>query len=196
MLTSGDHPEDLNRCQDLEIAAFLIKPVKQSELFEAILTALGVCPIGEPVKPVPEAPSPHRPPLKILLAEDSVVNQKLAVALLNRQGHDVTVANNGLEAIAALEAGDFELVLMDVQMPEMDGLEATRRIRQREQPLGRHTPVIAMTAYALKGDRERCLEAGMDGYVAKPVRPKELVQAIDAVVPLGAGELGPSEDSP
>jgi PAS domain S-box-containing protein len=183
MLTSGDHPEDLGRCQDLGIAAYLIKPAKQSELFEAILVALGVARIEDPAKPAPEAPATSCRPLKILLAEDSLVNQKLAVSLLKRQGHDVTVVDNGLKAVEAWEAESFDLVLMDVQMPEMDGLEATRQIRSREQPSQRHTPIIAMTAYALKGDRERCLAAGMDGYVPKPVRPKTLAETIDAIVP-------------
>ncbi|MCL4207106.1 MAG: GAF domain-containing protein [Pirellulaceae bacterium] len=183
MLTSGDHPEDLGRCQDLGISAYLIKPAKQSELFEAILVALGVARIDESVKPAPEPPEPGCRPLKILLAEDSLVNQKLAVSLLERQGHDVTVVNDGRKAVEALEAESFDLVLMDVQMPEMDGLEATRQIRLREQSLQRHTPIIAMTAYALKGDRERCLAAGMDGYVSKPVRPKALAETINAILP-------------
>ena len=119
--------------------------------------------------------------LHILLAEDSLVNQKLAVALLEGQGHTVTVVNNGKEAVAATAAQKFDLVLMDVQMPEMDGLEATEQIRAREQQTGTHLPIIAMTAHALKGDRERCLAAGMDDYVAKPIRAEELFQAIDAI---------------
>jgi CheY-like chemotaxis protein len=102
----------------------------------------------------------------------------LAVALLTRQGHAVTITNNGKEAVAAVDRESFDVILMDIQMPEMDGLEATAAIRAKEIPAGRHTPIIAMTAHALKGDRERCLEAGMDGYVTKPIRPQDLYQAV------------------
>ena len=116
--------------------------------------------------------------LQILLAEDSLVNQKLAVALLEGQGHKVRVVNNGREAIAALPTEKFDIVLMDVQMPEMDGLEATAKIRVSEQNTGTHIPIIAMTAHALKGDRERCMQAGMDAYVAKPIRADELFDTI------------------
>jgi CheY-like chemotaxis protein/HPt (histidine-containing phosphotransfer) domain-containing protein len=120
--------------------------------------------------------------LQILLAEDSLVNQKLAVALLEEEGHSVTVAANGKEALAATRSQQFDLILMDLQMPEMDGLEATAEIREREKQTGAHVPIIAMTAHALKGDRDRCLEAGMDGYVAKPIHGEELLQAIAALV--------------
>jgi two-component system, sensor histidine kinase and response regulator len=183
MLTSGDRPEDLTRCQELKVAAYLLKPVKQSELFDAILNALG---IGEGLQREPSAPAtaaPRRRPLNILLAEDSLVNQKLATSLLQRQGHQVRVVNNGREALAALASSQFELILMDIQMPEMDGLEATRQIRALEQGCGRRTPILAMTAHALKGDRQRCLETGMDGYIAKPVRAQDLLRAIDEVLP-------------
>ena len=118
---------------------------------------------------------PHPcPPLRILLAEDNLINQKMAVRMLEKCGHSVTVANNGREVLELLEQQTFDLILMDVQMPEMDGLEASRIIRQREQNTGNHIPIVAMTAHAMKGDRERCLAAGMDGYVAKPVRFEEL----------------------
>jgi CheY-like chemotaxis protein len=181
MLTSGDRPEDTARCNQLGIAAYLLKPVKQSELLEAIELAMGVTvPRAERLRSVAQPPR-HTPSLRILLAEDSLVNQKLAVALLEGQGHTVTLVGNGKEAVAAVGAAKFDLVLMDVQMPEMDGLEATAEIRAGEQQTDAHLPVIAMTAHALKGDRERCLEAGMDTYVAKPIRPEELFEAIDAV---------------
>ncbi len=120
--------------------------------------------------------------LRILLAEDSLVNQRLAVALLEEQGHAVTAVHNGTKLLAALESATFDLVLMDVQMPEMDGLEATARIRAREQQTGTRIPIIALTAHALEGDRERCLMAGMDGYISKPIRAKALFDAIEAVV--------------
>ncbi len=182
MLTSGDHPGDIARCEQMGVAAYLLKPVKQSELLDAVTMALGVSAAEE--EPA-EAAAPQRPlstiPLRILLAEDSLVNQKLTVGLLEKQGHRVVVANNGKEALAALELGKFDLVIMDLQMPEMDGLEATAAIRAKEKQTGSHIPIVAMTAHAMKGDRERCLEAGMDHYVSKPVRAKQLFDAINAL---------------
>ncbi|MHC4404033.1 MAG: CHASE domain-containing hybrid sensor histidine kinase/response regulator [Planctomycetota bacterium] len=183
MLTSGDQPGDIARCEKMGVAAYLLKPVKQSELLDAILLAWGVTAaeneaVSEPADELRCATQP----LEILLAEDSLVNQKLTVGLLRKRGHKVTVANNGKEAVAALEKRDFDLVIMDVQMPEMDGLEATAHIRAREAETGGHVPVVAMTAHAMKGDRERCLEAGMDQYVSKPVRARQLFAAIDAVL--------------
>jgi two-component system, sensor histidine kinase and response regulator len=185
MLTSGDHPEDGQRCQKLGIAAYLLKPVKQSELLESIERALG---LTVPAKDLPEPSVATATParqLRVLLAEDSLVNQKLAVALLERRGHVVTVANNGREALAATERQEFDLVLMDVQMPELDGYEATQAIRMRERQSDRHLPIIAVTAHALKGDEARCLAAGMDAYVSKPISAAELYQAIETVVPPG-----------
>jgi len=121
--------------------------------------------------------------LYILLAEDNLVNQKVACKLLERRGHDVTVVNNGAEALSALEERAFDLILMDVQMPEMDGLEATRQIRGRERSTGIHVPILAMTAHAMKGDKERCLAAGMDGYISKPIHVQSLMQTIYTLVP-------------
>jgi PAS domain S-box-containing protein len=181
VLTSGDRPNDAPRAEKLGVSERLLKPVKQSELFDAIASALGLA-VAPASAAAEEVPAPVRP-LKILLAEDSLVNQRLAVGLLERHGHEITVANNGQEAVAALGGDHFDLVLMDVQMPEMDGLEATRRIRQREQEAGNgHVPIIAMTAHALKGDRERCLAAGMDEYVSKPIRERQLIAAMRAVL--------------
>jgi signal transduction histidine kinase/DNA-binding response OmpR family regulator len=180
MLTSAGRPEDIARCRQLGITAYLMKPIKQSELFDTVVTALSgplrppqaaaICP-----QPVPSA---GERPLRVLLAEDNAVNQKLAVRLLEKQGHMVAVANNGQEALAALERQPFDLVLMDVEMPEMDGLEATAAIRRKEQGTGRHIPILAMTAHAMKGDQERCLAAGMDGYLSKPIQVKELFATI------------------
>jgi PAS domain S-box-containing protein len=191
MLTSGDRPEDLSQCSQLDIAAYLMKPIKQSELFDAIVRLLGgVRPAPQPIVPAAEKPRVHG--LRVLLAEDSLVNQKLAIALLEEQGHHVTLVRNGREAIAAVEAQTFDLVLMDVQMPEMDGLEATATIRARQNPAAPRLPILAMTAHALKGDRERCLEAGMDGYIAKPIHAEELYDAIDA---LRLTPAGPASDA-
>jgi len=180
MLTSADRPEDVDRCERLGIAAYLTKPIRQSELLDAIMLALGVITTEDEAvgKPMARRPSRLRP-LRVLLAEDSLVNQKLTVALLRREGHTVTVAKNGREAIAASGSQDFDVVLMDVQMPEMDGFEATAVIRAKEKQTGTHIPIIAMTAHALKGDRERCLEAGMDEYVAKPIHAEQLFDAIE-----------------
>jgi signal transduction histidine kinase/CheY-like chemotaxis protein/HPt (histidine-containing phosphotransfer) domain-containing protein len=128
-------------------------------------------------------PECNQRPLRVLLAEDNRVNQKLVVRLLEKEGHTVTVAGNGREALVLLERQTFDLVLMDVQMPEMDGFEAAAAIRRSERETGRHLPILAMTAYAMKGDRERCLQSGMDGYVPKPVQPRELFEAICRLVP-------------
>jgi CheY-like chemotaxis protein len=116
----------------------------------------------------------------ILVAEDNPINQKLAVRLLEKKGYRATVAENGLVALAKLEKQKFDMILMDVQMPEMGGLEATRAIRERERNSGGHIPIVAMTANAMKGDRERCLESGMDDYVSKPVLPEEMFRVMEA----------------
>jgi PAS domain S-box-containing protein len=184
MLTSGDRPDDVAHCEELGIKAYLMKPVKQSELLEAMMLALGVVTV-EQFEPALHAEHRHHAlgTLQILLAEDSLVNQKLAVALLESHGHKVTVVSNGLDAISAAQSRKFDVLLMDVQMPEMDGLAATTAIRVAEQARGGHVPIVGMTAHALKGDREICLEAGMDEYVAKPIRPDQLFTAIEAAVP-------------
>jgi PAS domain S-box-containing protein len=183
MLTSGDRPDDMARCEALGIAGYLLKPPKPSELARVLQSALGVAsgPLPSTAAGAVEPP-PRRGPLRILVAEDSPINQRLAEALLTKAGHTVVVANQGREAIAAWAAEPFDLILMDVQMPEIDGLEATRIIRLEEQRRGGHIPIIAMTAHALKGDEERCLAVGMDGYVSKPVRARELHRTIDTVL--------------
>ena len=180
MLTSGDRPGDVARCEELGAAAYLMKPIKQSELFDAIICALGIITPDEDENGRDRELAPI-PQLKILLAEDSLANQKLAVGVLEKWGHTVSVANNGREAVAAVSAQDFDVVLMDVQMPEMDGLQATRAIREAERKTGKHVVILAMTAHAMKGDKERCLEAGMDSYISKPVRAALLHQALKEI---------------
>jgi PAS domain S-box-containing protein len=181
MLTSANQLGDAARCRELGLAAYLVKPVQQAELLEAIRAALRLSLAGqEKPSAVLATTEPYNgPSLKILLAEDNVVNQTLAVRLLGKLGHRVRVAANGREALAALEQEAFDLVLMDVQMPEMDGFEVTAAIRAKEKRTGRHLPIIAMKAHAMKGDRERCLAAGMDGYIAKPILPEELAWAVE-----------------
>ena len=180
MLTSAGQRGDAARCRETGIEVYLMKPVKQSALLEAIARSLG--------RPAAAAPPPlvtrhsldeSRPKLRILLAEDNAINRKLAVRLLEKHGHAVTVANDGAEAVAAVQAGRFDLVLMDVQMPNMDGLEAAAAIRRLERGTARHIPIIAMTAHAMKGDQERCLEAGMDGYISKPIQPDHMMEVIE-----------------
>jgi CheY-like chemotaxis protein/HPt (histidine-containing phosphotransfer) domain-containing protein len=198
MLSSAGRPGDAGQCRRAGIATYLTKPVKQSELLDAILTARDAA-AAERVPEAPESggadatgrsrdPAPGRH-LRLLLAEDHLVNQKLAARLLEKMGHAVTVVGNGKEALAALEREAFDAVLMDVQMPEMGGFEATGLLRQREGA-GPHVPVIAMTAHAMKGDRERCMEAGMDDYVSKPIRAHELAEALGRVVPAARGADG------
>jgi CheY-like chemotaxis protein len=184
MLTSGGQAGEVARCRELGIGSYLMKPIKQTELLRAIGSALHLIRRGEP-KPVVAVPRDTRS-LRVLLAEDNLVNQRLAVRLLEKAGHTATVADNGKQALAALERERFDLVLMDVEMPEMGGLEATAAVRAREKITGRHVPIIAMTAHAMTGDRDRCLAAGMDGYVAKPVQAQELCRMIDELVLPGA----------
>jgi len=179
MLSSAGRPVEAGRCKELGIARYLTKPVKQSELFDAIINALH----GEPEAAAPAAAGSARTQtglsLKILLAEDNAVNQRLATRLLEKMGHAVKVVGNGREAVAALDGDEFDMVLMDVQMPEMDGWTAATAIRAKEVPSGKRVPIIAMTAHAMKGDRELCLAAGMDDYVPKPIQARELQAAVE-----------------
>ena len=178
MLTSAGHRGDAARCKELGVSAYLLKPIRQSELREAIARVLGAAkPEGAIALITRYSLQDAREPnssLKVLLAEDNLVNQRLAVRLLEKRGHRVVVAANGAEALAALKTENFDLVFMDVQMPEMDGMEATAAIREEEKRTGEHIAVIALTAHAMKGDREKCLAAGMDGYLSKPIRTQEL----------------------
>ena len=189
MLTSGDNTGDSACCRELGIGARLLKPIKQSELFDAVVSVLGITAPEDAGLESPEltAEVPLEP-LQILLAEDSLVNQRLAVALLEKHGHQVFVANNGVEAVEAVRRQHFDLVLMDVQMPEMDGFAATQAIRKDQARTGRHIPIVAMTAHALRGDRERCIDAGMDGYVAKPIHAKILFQTMKLVLETARSE--------
>jgi two-component system sensor histidine kinase/response regulator len=186
MLTSAGHRGDAARCQELGITAYLLKPVRQSELREAVAQALGAK--GQDGMPplitrfsLQVAPDPSEF-LSVLLVEDNAVNQRLAARLLEKRGHRVMVTANGLEALAALEKEVFDLVFMDVQMPEMDGLQAVAAIRKREELGSKHQAVIALTAHAMEGDQERCLAAGMDGYLSKPIRPQELDAILEGYV--------------
>jgi len=196
MLSSAGRAEDLQRAAQCGVARCLTKPVAQSELLDAITNALGMATASDGQRDSIQADRPAEfTSRRILLAEDGLVNQKVAVKLLERRGHEVAVANTGEEALDALARDHFDLVLMDVQMPAMDGFEATVAIREREQTAGGHLPIIAMTAHAMKGDRERCLAAGMDGYLSKPFRPHELFRAVEqfeAAGDGGGGGWGPS----
>jgi len=181
VLTSAGQRGDAARCRELGVAAFLTKPVGQSELFDCIVRVLGTpnSAAASPALITRHSLREGKRKLHVLLAEDNAVNQMLAARLLEKHGHRVTVTANGRQALAALEQENFDVVLMDVQMPEMDGFEATAAIRLREQGTGRHLPIIAMTAHAMRGDQERCLAAGMDGYISKPIRAQELIDLLD-----------------
>ncbi|MGO9738101.1 MAG: response regulator [Desulfomonilaceae bacterium] len=181
MLTSGGQRGDAAKCQELGISAYLMKPIKQSDLLDAILMTMqkSSCSDCSPTLITRHSVREARKRLKILLAEDNTVNQKLAVKILEKMGHVVSVASNGKEALNILEKDDFQIVLMDVQMPEMDGFEATIAIREKEKVTGTHIPIVAMTAHAMVGDKERCLDMGMDGYISKPISSKELEKGID-----------------
>jgi PAS domain S-box-containing protein len=184
MLTSAGQRGDAARCREVGISAYLTKPVRQVELREAILKVLGMQKQrAEDSKLITRhSLRETRRQLRILLAEDNAINREVAVRLLGKRGHVVIVTENGKEAVAALDASPdhFDVVLMDVQMPEMDGFEATAAIREKEKSTGKHMPIIAMTAHAMKGDRERCLAAGMDAYVSKPVQFDELIRVTES----------------
>jgi PAS domain S-box-containing protein len=189
MLASSESRGDAARCNALGVSAHLLKPIRQSELREAIARVVGAR--GEqnalPLLArycVQEPPAPFEA-LRILLAEDNLVNQRLMTRLLEKRGHRVVVASDDREALAALEKNSFDLVLMDIQMPEVNGMEATARIREKEKITGGHQPIVALTAHAMKGDQELCLAAGMDGYLAKPIRAQELDQILAQYVGQG-----------
>jgi signal transduction histidine kinase/DNA-binding response OmpR family regulator len=183
LLSSPDRPGDVARCRELGVACHLAKPVKPSDLLEALQSLLTDGRAPSPAAPEAEEMPRTGRPLHVLLAEDNLVNQKLAVRLLEKAGHTVTVTANGREALDAIEHGAIDIVLMDVQMPVMSGFEATALLREREHGTGRHLPVVATTAHAMKGDREQCEAAGMDAYIAKPIQARELFAVLAELFP-------------
>jgi CheY-like chemotaxis protein len=193
MLTSGGQRGDGARCAELAIAAYLIKPVLQADLLGALSKVFGArtaAPEHVPLLITGETLGEDRMPLRVLLAEDNPVNQRLAARLLEKRGHVVVLAEDGARALDALEKQSFDLILMDVQMPVMDGVQATAAIREREKMTGAHIPIIAMTAHAMEGDRQRFLASGMDGYISKPVHSRELFEVIESLVALSGAVNG------
>jgi CheY-like chemotaxis protein len=175
MLSSGDQSAARAECLELGVTTCLMKPVKPSVLLVFVRQLLST-PVVETTAPAGRI---SHNKLHILLAEDNRVNQKVATGMLERAGHRVAVANNGAEAVAKWRDGAFDLILMDVQMPDVDGFEAAREIRKQEKAGGRHVPIVALTAHAMAGDRERCLEVGMDDYLSKPIRREELLDLLE-----------------
>ncbi|MCC6349793.1 MAG: response regulator [Candidatus Eisenbacteria bacterium] len=203
MLTSGGQSGDAARSRELGMAAYLTKPISQKQLYQVVAQVLGAkaatpessAPTPQKdatdMNPIASGSSPKTSPLRVLLAEDNFVNQKLAVTMLQKRGHEVTVANDGLEALDALARASFDVVLMDVHMPRMGGFEATAKIRERERATGGRLPVVALTALAMTGDREKCLQSGMDAYVSKPINASELFGTLNRLFPNRAGSATP-----
>jgi len=187
LLSSIGQRGDSDRCKEIGISGYLPKPIKQSDLFDAIMMTMGLRSEEMPKVITRHIIYEERESFNILLAEDNLINQTLAIKLLETRGHRVTLASNGTEAVEAFKKGDFDLILMDIQMPEMDGFEATRAIRnlmlEKDDSKGRMSdiPIIAMTAHAMTGDREKCIDAGMDDYVSKPIKPEALYSVINKV---------------
>jgi len=189
MLTSGSHPGDIARSRELGAEGFLIKPIRRGELLTAMLRVVAAHPPTsaplvswrESVRNLGTQVKSSGRGLKVLIAEDNPINQRYAMEMMEKHGHSAVVAGNGREALAALDRETFDLILMDVQMPDVDGFEATSRIRARERFTGQRTPIIAMTAHAMSGDRDKCLAAGMDAYVAKPIRSAELFELVSSL---------------
>lgn len=199
VLTSGGQLGDIRRCKQLDVCAHLVKPVKHSDLLDGVLLAIrGHSKVHRVPVDIDKFEADTDRSLKILLAEDSKPNQRLALGLLAKWGHQVEVADNGLIAVEKWKANQFDVILMDVQMPNMDGLEATKRIRELENNSGERIAIVAMTAHAMKGDKERCLAVGMDGYLTKPIRKPELFAALEGLgndepaVPVEQGESSSS----
>jgi CheY-like chemotaxis protein len=197
MLTSAGHHGDSTRCKELGVGAYLLKPIRKSELREAIARLLGTSGQEGAVPLITryslqDVRDPKQS-LRILVAEDNAVNQRLIARLLEKRGHRPTIVGTGRAALETLERESFQLVFMDVQMPEMDGLEATAVIRERERGLVFHQEIVALTAHAMKGAREKCLAAGMDGYLSKPIRPQELDEILSRYV---NRRMEPASESP
>ena len=200
MLSSMGQRGDALRCKELGVAAYLTKPVRQSVLLDAVLSVLGAH--GGEARPIPlvtrHSVTEARGPLRVLVAEDNAVNSHLVKSILTKLGHAVVHVEDGLQAVAAVRERAFDLVLMDLQMPVMDGFEATAAIRDLERTTGRHLPIVALTAHAMKGDRDACLAAGMDAYISKPIRTDELTAVISQLTtveldgPTRAQGRGPS----
>lgn len=202
LVSANRHLVDLEQCRKAGVKYWVTKPVGQSELLDAILSALGISvaeqKLVEPSLPALQTQAQKGRSLNLLLSEDNLVNQKLAIRLLEKAGHRVTLASTGLEAVAAWERAGvpgFDAILMDIQMPAMDGLEATAEIRRREAVSGRHVPIVAMTAHAMRGDKEKYLASGMDGYVSKPVHPAELFAEIERCLAAPEGSDAMAEQS-
>jgi two-component system, sensor histidine kinase and response regulator len=189
ILTSADHQRDARDVAALGNARYVVKPVGRDVLLESITAALGArkAPSTLPAAPdiTPDRAARH---LRVLVAEDNVINVKVAENLLRRRGHSPFIVPNGREAVEAVARERYDLILMDLQMPEMDGFEATAAIRAMQRPLGVRTPIVALTAHAMEGDRQRCLDADMDGYVSKPVKAVELFEVIDRVIAAASAE--------
>jgi CheY-like chemotaxis protein len=185
MLTSGEHVGDRGRCRDLNVFAYLAKPVRRQELRNALVSAVqdqherteGSGKLQ--ASPVRRRLIEQGAELCILLAEDNSVNQRVACKILEKAGHRVVVASNGIDALSLADERRFDLILMDIQMPRMGGFEAAAAIRERQKLTGEYTPIIAMTAHAMEGDRERCLTAGMDDYIPKPIRAADLINLVN-----------------
>ncbi|MEE9610080.1 MAG: response regulator, partial [Desulfatiglandales bacterium] len=198
MLSSISQRGEAATCEELGLNAYLSKPVRQSDLLDTIATVFGE-PTGESQSALVTRHSirENRRNLHILVAEDNEINQKLAVRALEKRGHTVEMANNGEEVLLALgDDHSFDLILMDIQMPEMDGLEAAAAIRLKEKKTGEHIPIIAMTANAMKGDKEQCLSMGMDGYVSKPIKAEELYEIIEGPLTVSQGKKKKTEKEP
>ena len=195
MLTSVAQAEGAELCSKLGLSVYVVKPVSESDLFDAMMSIRGAQAESPGIVEAPPSPGPTTGKLHILVAEDNSVNQEVAQQMLQRHGYSVTIANNGREAVKLIQdSREFDLILMDIQMPEMDGFQATATIREIESKRSRRTPIVAMTAHAMKGDRERCLEAGMDGYISKPVQGKVLFETIETLTAPSVSEQGASQD--